>query len=119
VRHASLKMALIGAAIIVLAKEGMAATITVHEPDGESGSRKTAPSQRWDRHRPIQSDEGTFQCHLCCAATRQKSFPSYWSVCFPLHQPAMRQTLHLMEGIYLQERRPMGSFFICMDATGW
>src|SRR6266511_6257255 len=59
------------------------------------------------------------QCHLCCAATRQKSFPSYWSVCFPLHQPAMRQTLHLLEGIYLQERRPMGSFFICMDATGW
>ena len=34
-RHASLKMALIGAAIIVLAKGGMAATITVHEPDGE------------------------------------------------------------------------------------
>src|SRR5262249_41149585 len=28
-------MALIGAAIVVLAKGGMAATITVHEPDGE------------------------------------------------------------------------------------
>ena len=34
-RHATLKMALIGAAIVVLAKGGMAATITVHEPDGE------------------------------------------------------------------------------------
>jgi hypothetical protein len=33
--------------------------------------------------------------------------------------PAMRQVLYLMEGTYLQERRPMGSFFICMDATGW
>jgi hypothetical protein len=35
VRHASLKMALVGATIIVLAKGGMAATITVHEPDRE------------------------------------------------------------------------------------
>ena len=34
-RHVSLKMALIGAAIVVLAKGAMAATITVHEPDGQ------------------------------------------------------------------------------------
>jgi hypothetical protein len=35
VRHASLKIALIGATIILLAKGAMAATITVHKPDGE------------------------------------------------------------------------------------
>ena len=49
---------------------------------------------------------------------RTKSFPSYLSVRFPLHQPAMRQTLQLMEGIY-SGAPTHGLLFICMDATGW